>query len=195
MAFSAFLSKANGEIDYQRPSFSVEESVFEKSPTTEPPKFNEILELKDRANQLRVQIEELRLKQVWQDQINQQNTLENLQSIENQLQSILESKSTCLNILRNPQSSTGNSLSLSRDSQSKLSEAFEILGKIIDSKQEHLANSSWILNQNWSLYGQELTNVTTKLLRVEANLAKSLENIDSIRSTVAQNNSNTSLIK
>ena len=195
MAFSAFLSKANGEIEYQSPSFSVEESVFEKSSATEPPNFNEILELKDRANELRVQIEELRLKQVWQDQINRENTAGNLQTIENQLKSILESKSTCLSILRNPQSSTGNSLSLSRDSQSKLSEAFEVLGKIVDSKQEHLANSSWILNQNWSLYGQELTNVNTKLLRVEANLAKNLENIESIRSTVTQNNSNTSLIK
>ena len=182
MAFSTFLSKATCETEYQSPSFSAEESVFEK-PSIIHSRFDEILELKDKANQLRVQIEELRLKRLWEDQINNQNTVQNLETIEKQLQSIVESKTTCLNILRNPQSSTGNSLSLSRDAQSKLIEAFDDLGKIVETKQEHLANASWIINQDWNSYGKELSNVNTKLLRVEANLARTLEDINAIQST------------
>ena len=70
MAFSAFLTKASCETEYQRPSFSADESVFEPKIVAEEPeskdnKFEEILALKQKANEIRVQIEELRLKQEY----------------------------------------------------------------------------------------------------------------------------------
>lgn len=184
MAFSAFLTKASCETEYQRPSFSADESVFEPKIVAEEPeskdnKFEEILALKQKANEIRVQIEELRLKQAWQDNINHCETIEALEAIDTQLKDILDSKSTCLNILRNPKSSTGNSLCLSLNSQSQLSETFDTLGQVVNSKPEHQANSSWIVNQDWYSI-LDLSKINTKLLRLEANLAKNLEDINAI---------------
>ena len=90
MAFSAFLTKASCETEYQRPSFSADESVFEPKIVAEEPeskdnKFEEILALKQKANEIRVQIEELRLKQAWQDNINHCETIEDLEAIDTQL--------------------------------------------------------------------------------------------------------------
>ena len=87
MAFSAFLTKASCETEYQRPSFSADESVFEPKIVAEEPeskdnKFEEILALKQKANEIRVQIEELRLKQAWQDNINHCETIEDLEAID-----------------------------------------------------------------------------------------------------------------
>ena len=185
MAFSAFLSKASCETEYQRPSFSADESVFEpkivadEEEQSKENKFEEILAMKQKANELRVQIEELRLKEAWQDKINHCETIEALDAIDTQLKDILDSKSTCLNILRNPKSSTGNSLCLSLNSQSQLSEAFDTLGEVVNSKPEHQANSSWIVNQDWYSI-LDLSKINTKLLRLEANLAKNLEDINAI---------------
>ena len=181
MAFAAFLSKASCETEYQSPSFSAEESVFEPLKKVENSQntFEEILALKQKANKLRVQIEELTLKNVWQDNLNSSETIQSLESIDTQLQAVLDSKSTCLNILRNPKSSTGNSLSLSLNSQSQLSEAFDTLGNIVKSKSEHQANSSWIANQDWQS-SLDLAKLNTQLLRLEANLAKNLQDINAI---------------
>ena len=181
MAFAAFLSKASCETEYQSPSFSAEESVFEPLKKVENSQntFEEILALKQKANKLRVQIEELRLKNAWQDNLNSSETIQSLDTIDTQLQAVLDSKSTCLNILRNPKSSTGNSLSLSLNSQSQLSEAIDTLGNIVKSKSEHQANSSWIANQDWQS-SLDLAKLNTQLLRLEANLAKNLQDINAI---------------
>ena len=91
---------------------------------------------------------------------------------------------SCLNFLRNPESTSENSLSLRRDRQKDLIESFDLLVKIIESKQTHLANASWILNQNWNEYGNHLTSVNKKLLQVEASLARNLQQVKNIRQTI-----------
>ena len=54
-------------------------------------------------------------------------------------------------------------------------------------KQDHSANLSWVSNQNWSEFGQELLTVCTKLLKLEASLANQLQEIQGIRQSVQNN--------
>ena len=55
--------------------------------------------------------------------------------------------------------------------------------RVIEHKQHHLANSSWIINQNWDAYGQDLDNINRKLLQLEATLAKNVQDIKDIQNS------------
>ena len=52
--------------------------------------------------------------------------------------------------------------------------------KILESKQEHLSNTNWVINQNWEKFGQDLESVQTKILKAQAVLSNDLENIQAI---------------
>ena len=50
----------------------------------------------------------------------------------------------------------------------------------MESKQEHLSNTNWVINQNWEKFGQDLESVQTKILKAQAVLSNDLENIQAI---------------
>lgn len=56
--------------------------------------------------------------------------------------------------------------------------------QIAQDKQDHAANLSWVTNQNWTEFGQELLTVSTKLLKLEASLANHLQEIKDVRKSV-----------
>ena len=51
---------------------------------------------------------------------------------------------------------------------------------IVYSKQDHLSNANWVLNQDWEKFGKDLELVQTKILKLQAVLSNDLENIQSI---------------
>ena len=57
---------------------------------------------------------------------------------------------------------------------------FRFQAKILESKQEHLSNTNWVINQNWEKFGQDLESVQTKILKAQAVLSNDLENIQAI---------------
>ena len=154
MAFLDALSKAKSASDYKSDKFevSIEESrsILSDQEAEFHQIYTEILQLKQQTAELKIQIKRQKLTQHFSN--SSEEIVESLNVLESQLEAVIKDKDSCLNILRNPESASDNSLSLRRDRQKDLIESFDFLVKIIESKQTHLANSSWILNQNWNEY-------------------------------------------
>ena len=186
MAFLDALSKAKSASEYQSDNFEVSADnsrlVFENLEPDFHQIYSEILQIKQQTAELKIQIKRQKLTQHYS--LGSEEVLESLSALEKQLDAVIKDKDSCLNILRNPESISENSLSLRRDRQADLIQSFDSLAKIIEAKQSHIANASWILNQNWNVYGQDLTSVNKKLLQVEASLARNLQQVNNIRKTI-----------
>ena len=186
MAFLDALSKAKSANEYKPDQFEISEDESKVTFSEQEPDsyqiYNEILQLKQQTAELKIQIKRQNLTQHFSH--SSEEIVESLNLLESQLEAVIKDKDSCLNFLRNPESTSENSLSLRRDRQKDLIESFDLLVKIIESKQTHLANASWILNQNWNEYGNDLTSVNKKLLQVEASLARNLQQVKSIRQTI-----------
>lgn len=172
MAFWAALAKANGATATENKG---EDSCQD---------FSDIWALKRKADELRIQLEKQRLTQ--QLPLKTDEVFASLAALEKQLESVVQGKEASLAILRNPEEAekSENSISLKRDRQSDLIESVDTLVGVIEQKQTHLANSSWIINQNWQSYGQELDKINRKLLQLEALIAKNAHNIEEIQNSV-----------
>ena len=177
MAFEETLRKAKKASEYQNENCSLEESETSESEKL----FQEICTLQQQVVELQSQSQQEKLRQNWANPLASDEVNSAIEILEKRLKEVNESKESCLNILRNPQSSSENSLSLSRNSQADFIQVFQTLSEIIESKQTHLANSSWINNQNWSNYDQDLDQINKKLLTIEASLATKLQEINAIR--------------
>ena len=190
MAFLDALTKAKRASEYKFDKFEIESSS-EKLESSENPRYCEIFEeiwsLKQETADLKIQIQRQKLNTQWQNKLAGQEIFENLDNLEKNLDAVNQDKDNCLEILRNPETSSENSLSLKRDRQNELIQAFEHLVKIIHAKPSHLSDLNWINNQNWPVYGQELIQINRKLLHLEAALAKELQEIKSIRKNVESN--------
>ena len=135
MAFSIALAKAKGASQY-KPSTDFEESDSKSSlelDATENSRadlLQNIFELKQQTDDLRIEIEKQRLNQYWENQLASPEILQKLEILESQLKSVLNSKDACLSILRNSVSKSSeleNSLSLKRDRQADLVKTFDTL--------------------------------------------------------------------
>jgi hypothetical protein len=127
MAFASVLAKAKAASQYQQKS---EDSVFaEESKIEDFSFFSEIWELKDQADNLRIQQEKVKLEQEYLNPLASADVLESLQQVEQQLKRVIDNKEACLSTLRNPASSAvnENSLCIRRDRQAALVESFDIL--------------------------------------------------------------------
>ena len=186
MAFLDALSKAKSASEYQSDNFEVSTDnsrlILENLEPDFHQIYSEILQIKQQTSDLKIQIKRQKLNQHYS--LGSEEVFESLNALEKQLDAVIKDKDSCLNILRNPESISENSLSLRRDRQADLIQSFDSLAKIIEAKQSHIANASWILNQNWNVYGQDLTSVNKKLLQVEASLARNLQQVNTIRKTI-----------
>ena len=186
MAFLDALSKAKSAREYKSDQFEISEDnsrvILENLEPEILQIYNEILQLKQQTAELKIQIKRQKLAQHYS--LSSEEVLESLTTLEEQLGVIIKDKENCLNILRNPESISENSLSLRHDRQADLIQSVDCLEKIIESKQNHIANASWIFNQNWNEYGQDLSSVNKKLLQVEASLARNLQQVKTIRQTI-----------
>ena len=138
MAFSIALAKAKGASQY-KPTTDFEESDSKSSfelDATENSRadlLQNIFELKQQTDDLRIEIEKQRLNQYWENQLASPEILQKLEILESLLKSVLNSKDACLSILRNSVSKSSeleNSLSLKRDRQADLVKTFDTLVNI-----------------------------------------------------------------
>jgi len=140
MAFLDALSKAKSASDYKSDQFEI--SVEESGPILADEEaefhkiYNEILQMKQKTAELKIQKKRQKLTQDYS--IRSEEVVDSLNLLEKELDSAIKDKETCLNILRNPETSTENSLSLRRDRQADLIQSFDCLVKIIESKQSHI---------------------------------------------------------
>ena len=191
MAFLQTLERAKSAEKYKVDLLVVEESIQKRTPDNLNQEnyfqtFKDIWTLKEETANLKVQIKRQALNQQWKNNLACENVQKSLEDIEHHLDSVIKDKDNCLNVLRNPETASNNSLSLKRDRQSELIDSFERLVKVIGSKQNHISDSSWIANQNWPRYGQELCNLNRKLLQLEASLAKNLQEIKAIKNSTEE---------
>ena len=138
MAFSIALAKAKGASQY-KPTTDFEESDIKSSfeldatDNSRADLLQNIFELKQQTDDLRIEIEKQRLNQYWENQLASPEILLKLEILESQLKSVLNSKDACLSILRNSVSKSSeleNSLSLKRDRQADLVKTFDTLVNI-----------------------------------------------------------------
>ena len=134
MAFSIALAKAKGATQYRSndkivtdsdSTFGIEAKTDERFEL-----LGNVFQLKKETDNLRVEIEEQRLKQDWENHLASTKILEALKSFETQLNAVINTKEACLSILRNSVSKSSdleNSLSLKRDRQAELVQAFDTL--------------------------------------------------------------------
>ena len=149
MAFSIALAKAKGATQYRSndkivtdsdSTFGIEAKTDERFEL-----LGNVFQLKKETDNLRVEIEEQRLKQDWENHLASTKILEALKSFETQLNAVINTKEACLSIFRksvsrkltilkllHPQESEKasdleNSLSLKRDRQAELVQAFDTL--------------------------------------------------------------------
>ena len=134
MAFSIALAKAKGATQYRSTdfietnsdsTFGIEAKIEERFELV-----GNLFQLKKETDNLRVEIEEQRLKQDWENHLASTKILEALKSFETQLNAVINTKEACLSILRNSVSKSSdleNSLSLKRDRQAELVQAFDTL--------------------------------------------------------------------
>ena len=134
MAFWAALSNANGASEYK-----TEEETAQKERNCEDTEkiFKELWTSKRKADELRIQIERQKLNQHWSDPLNTEEVFDSLVSLEEQLKSVVQAKEHYLAILRNPDSTSENSLPLKRDRQSDLIESVDTLVSCICFKKFH----------------------------------------------------------
>ena len=129
------LAKAKGASQYKPIDFeeSDSKSTFEIDATenSRADLLQNIFDLKQQTDDLRIQIERQRLNQYWENQLASPEILQKLEILASQLKSVLDSKDACLSILRNSVSksseSENNSLSLKRDRQADLVKTFDTL--------------------------------------------------------------------
>ena len=132
------LAKAKGASQYKPIDFeeSDSKSTFEIDATenSRADLLQNIFDLKQQTDDLRIQIERQRLNQYWENQLASPEILQKLEILASQLKSVLDSKDACLSILRNSVSksseSENNSLSLKRDRQADLVKTFDTLVSI-----------------------------------------------------------------
>ena len=122
MAFLDALSKAKSASEFKSDNFevSIEESksILTEHETEFHQIYNEILQLKQQAAELKIQIKRQKLTQHYS--LQSEEVFDSLTVLEKELDSAIKQKESCLNILRNPETITENSLSLRRDRQSDL---------------------------------------------------------------------------
>lgn len=172
MAFMDTLSKAKSAREYSKKEIA--SCVNEESKVC----FQEIRTLKQEIKTVKNRLKKQNLQSSWE---NCQEICQSIEEIKQDLEQVLVLKESLLNILRSSEATSDNSLCLKREIQADFIETFQDLIQIVESKQSHIANLTWISNQNWTTYGQDLEQVNKKLLHIEASLDKTLQEIKTIK--------------
>lgn len=139
--------------------------------------FKDIRNIRQQIKTLKSHLKEQKIETNWE---NPEEYHQSINQSHQDLDQVLCLKESLLNILRNSEAKSDNSLCLKREVQAELIETFQDLIKIVESKHTHIANLTWISNQNWTCIGQDLEQTNWKILHIEALLSKNLQEIKNI---------------